>query len=58
MKAVLDAPMGAHRLGQTGRIERGRGDVIAPLIDCRPATSRAASTIAMAASLVKRYSPG
>src|SRR3954471_711304 len=32
--------MGAHRLGQTGRIERGRGNVIAPL-DRRPASDLA-----------------
>src|SRR3954464_6379502 len=32
--------MGAHRLGQTGRIERGRGNGIAPL-DRRPARALA-----------------
>src|SRR3954452_16212600 len=31
LRRTLDAPMGAHRLGQTGRIERGGGDVVAPL---------------------------
>ena len=58
VKAVLDAPMGPHRQGQTGRSERGRGNVIAPF-DRLPASDLAgASTSAMAASVVKRYSPG
>src|SRR3954468_21215050 len=40
LRRTLDGPMGAHRLGQTGRIERGRGDVIAPL-DRLPASDLA-----------------
>ena len=53
VKAVLDAPMAAHRRGETRRIERGREDVIAPFDRCRLSTS-VASIIATAASLAKR----